>query len=588
MTSKHLPTVKVRAAVVAAVAAAVGLSGVAPAVAAQRAVASSGHACTVVGTAGNDRIKGTHGNDVICGRGGNDVITSGGGNDILDGGAGNDILDGGAGRDVLDGGTGNDRLDGGAGNDTEDGDKGNDTVVGGPGDDRLTGGDGNDRERGDHGDDVLDGGTGRDVLDGGTGNDRLDGGAGNDTEDGDKGNDRVDGGPGDDRLDGGPGRDHLDGGTGVNSCVRDSSDTSPRSACTDVARPVVDLGSAAWVGSSTVDNSAARTIRLRMRLTDDRSGVDFAAVFLKAPDGAQVDMQNPELVSGTVNDGVWEFIGTMPAYAPTGEWIVDQLHVEDRVKHVTRLRLPDVPALTVTGEADEAAPVVDLASGQWTDAATIDNSAERTVRLRVRITDDRSGVGFTAVFLKAPDGAMFDMQNAELVSGTVNDGVWEFAGRMPAYAPTGEWVVDQLHVEDGAKHVTRLRLPNLPALTVTGVADEKAPVVDLASGQWIGSATIDNSIARTIRFRVRITDDRSGVGFTALFLKAPDGAMFDMQNAELVSGTVNDGVWEFAGRMPAHAPTGEWVVDQMQVEDQVRHATHLRLPNLPALTVTAG
>src|SRR5690606_4371698 len=37
--------------------------------------------CTIVGTAGPDRINGTGGNDVICGLGGDDTITGSGGRD---------------------------------------------------------------------------------------------------------------------------------------------------------------------------------------------------------------------------------------------------------------------------------------------------------------------------------------------------------------------------------------------------------------------------------------------------------------------------------------------------------------------------
>ena len=68
-----------------------------------------GKAATIVGTAGDDRIKGTSHSDVIF---------AGAGNDTVDGRGGNDIICGGAGRDKLRGGAGNDRIFGGSGNDT--------------------------------------------------------------------------------------------------------------------------------------------------------------------------------------------------------------------------------------------------------------------------------------------------------------------------------------------------------------------------------------------------------------------------------------------------------------------------------------
>ena len=85
--------------------------------------------CTIVGTAGPDRLVGTDGDDVICGLGGDDILRGGAGNDILFGGLGMDRLYGGAGNDLLDGHKGMDRLDGGPGNDT---------IHGGPGTDSAT------------------------------------------------------------------------------------------------------------------------------------------------------------------------------------------------------------------------------------------------------------------------------------------------------------------------------------------------------------------------------------------------------------------------------------------------------------------
>ena len=95
--------------------------------------------CTVIGTAGNDRILGSRGNDVICGLGGNDVVVGGGGRDLVDGANGADRLNGGSGGDLLLGLRGNDRLAGGAGRDGLGGGAGRDVLRGGRGADRLSG-----------------------------------------------------------------------------------------------------------------------------------------------------------------------------------------------------------------------------------------------------------------------------------------------------------------------------------------------------------------------------------------------------------------------------------------------------------------
>jgi hypothetical protein len=140
-------------------------------------------ACTIVGTAGRDRIIGTRGNDVICGLGGDDVISGAGGNDIIDGAAGSDRLSGGSAKDKLIGLQGNDRLKGNAGRDRAGGGAGRDRLSGAAGNDRLAGGSAGDRLRGGRGRDRLLGAGGSDrfgardgkvdIVDGGKGRDRA-------------------------------------------------------------------------------------------------------------------------------------------------------------------------------------------------------------------------------------------------------------------------------------------------------------------------------------------------------------------------------------------------------------------------------
>ncbi|MEV7623815.1 calcium-binding protein [Actinoplanes sp. NPDC089786] len=109
---------RARVSVVAAAAIGAALLATAPAHAAARPKAVTGAVCTIVGTAGNDKLVGTSRADIICGGGGNDTLTGGSGNDVLDGGTGNDTINGGAGSDMLAGGSGRDTLTGSTGADT--------------------------------------------------------------------------------------------------------------------------------------------------------------------------------------------------------------------------------------------------------------------------------------------------------------------------------------------------------------------------------------------------------------------------------------------------------------------------------------
>lgn len=133
---------------------------------------------TMLGGAGQDRIRGGDDDDTILGGLGRDRIRAGGGADYVSGGAANDYLDGQGGRD---------RIGAGAGNDTAYGLDGSDYLSGGTGRDYLEGG---------RGYDVIDGGVGADLISGGTEDDRLRGGLGDDVFYAGKGVDTVTGGGG--------------------------------------------------------------------------------------------------------------------------------------------------------------------------------------------------------------------------------------------------------------------------------------------------------------------------------------------------------------------------------------------------------
>ncbi len=126
-------------------------------------------ACTITGTAHDDRLTGTPGPDVICGYAGSDQINGRGGNDIIYAGPGqSDIVQTAGGADVVRGGPGSDIVYGG---------QGRDVLYGGPGNDDLRGDRNRDRLFGMGGDDgclhAMDGHPG-DRVNGGAGSDRAD------------------------------------------------------------------------------------------------------------------------------------------------------------------------------------------------------------------------------------------------------------------------------------------------------------------------------------------------------------------------------------------------------------------------------
>jgi Ca2+-binding RTX toxin-like protein len=161
--------------------------------------------CTLLGTAGRDRLQGTPGHDVICGLGGNDILIGSTGNDKLYGGAGNDKLDGGLGDDDLRGEDGADTVTykKSAARVVADLARGN---ARGQGSDSLAS---LERLVGSRYRDTLRGSRAANILTGGAGSDRMLGLRGADKLRGNAGNDYLSGGPGSDRLYGSAGRDRC-------------------------------------------------------------------------------------------------------------------------------------------------------------------------------------------------------------------------------------------------------------------------------------------------------------------------------------------------------------------------------------------
>jgi Ca2+-binding RTX toxin-like protein len=644
---------------IAAVSAIVLLGGgwAAPASAKPKLKAANGSACTVVGTNGNDRLQGTARDDVLCGLGGNDTLTGNGGNDVLDGGAGDDSLLGGAGADThlggpgadtasyaghtapvtadldgvaddggkgerdrimtdvenITGGAGADRLTGNNGRNELRGGAGGDVLDGGPGNDSLDGSAGKDRLGGGDGDDAMDGGDDTDDLDGSKGNDKLNGGRGDDDLDGSVGNDKLNGGEGDDTMTGGPGADDLDGGTGENTCSRDNDDISPENACSDTEAPVVDAASVELVGATTLTNAQDNVVTLRARATDTRSGVASVSMQLQNPSGGNGgnDMAS-KLVSGTRYDGVWEAKVTIPRYAVAGDWRVFVVHASDKVgHHVNIIRGSDgaftsypaqvpvpieLPPITITGDADTDAPVIDTANLEWLGETELDNAVYNPIALRVPVTDAQSGVagvyGWFGTDTTNDRVGPSSHRNAP-VSGTLQDGVWVLSGVIPKYARTGAWRLRQLCAYDDLMNHTCYWIdPDgtyrtfagdtvtlaLPPLTLGGEqSDTSLPVVDLKSFKWHGDHQFSNNVDNVVKLRADFSDDLSGLSEVSCVLGRVGGGPGGSGSGQVVHGTERDGTWEFAITLPKFAPAGQYRITDCLFIDRVGNRDGLHL-----------
>lgn len=501
---------------------------------------ADGARCTVVGTAGADRLVGTTSRDVICGLGGNDVIVGGGGNDVLAGGAGADIVSGGDGTDVVRGGLGPDQVAGGSGGDE------------------------------------VSGGTGGDVLTGGSGNDDLSGNSGNDD------------------LAGNAGADDLNGDGGTNWCTPGATDSM--TACKYDAAP--PASNSATLSTPRVDVSDGdRRVTVRVHVTDD-TGVAEVSVSAGDDSGNGITWGYGDLVEGTVRDGWWEATLVAAHWSAPGKFTL-AVSLRDRVGRRSSRSYPDQVLTVADSNPDLDLPQVQLLSPAPSASYDV-RSAGQDVTVRARINDAVSGVWYADLCLYKPrDGFYGNLPCAggDLVSGDRHSGVWQAVVRIPKGETGGDWNVgidtlDWAHKDespvqwmgpdlyrywtnDGQNTDTFVQpLPDgLGRFSVLGTTDSVPPTIDSLSLSPDHVDTLNGPATVTVTVHAQ---DAPGEGVTDVGLALtsttdPEDQLVPLLDLALTDGTAVDGTWTGTFTLPQGSPPSTYWV-QAWAED----VTHFR------------
>ncbi|WP_019873540.1 calcium-binding protein [Sporichthya polymorpha] len=478
------------------------------------------------------------------------------------------------------------------------------TVVGTSGDDVL---------KGTPGRDVICGlgGGGRDRVEGGGGTDRLDGGPGNDTVTGGNGGDLVLGGAGNDDLDGQSGRDTLDGGTGTNWCTVGATDT--QKACVyDRTAPSAD-----WItlSPSSVDVTAKDAeVTARMRIIDDTgvgslNAVQLFAQDFRAPGAPGLRFRGAHLVSGTIRDGVWQALATVPRYWAAGNYSLE-LSLSDRIGRSAFASRPETLRV-VDRNPDLQNPIVRSAG---LNARSFDvRSKSASLTMTARVTDDLSGTADVTGCLYAPgDGVMLQMECQPLtrISGTSRDGTWRRTFTIPKGSLGGDWnfgVLTEDRVEAGSpdywfgedeyRSWTDQTMPGQPIeprfhllpngrFAVLGTQETTAA--------WAKAMKIDRTSVDTlpgsqvVQLYVRAADvaGEGVTGVRAILRDLDPGSSSPMvyaDEAKLHQGTRTDGWWLLKFVVPQGFPPGIYTVDLVTIQDK----GHWRTYSPPAAAPTA-
>lgn len=247
--------------------------------------------------------------------------------------------------------------------------------------------------------------------------------------------------------------------------------------------------------------------------------------------------------------------------------------------------------INVQGTGDITPPLLAALS---LSASTVDvSSADQTIVVTLRITDDLSGIRSSAnglITFISPSRLQrvsTGFHETTRESGTALDGVYTNTLFMPRYSESGTWSVDTISVTDGAGNRRVLFLNDMLAdelpnqITVQGTADTTAPQ---AASLSYSITTVDTtSASQSVIVTLGITDGLSGfttnTGAAVTFLspsgKQFRGVSFDPRNRS--SGIASDGVYTNSLVFPRFSEPGQWTLDEIYVRDSVGNERRLRL-----------
>jgi hypothetical protein len=389
------------------------------------------------------------------------------------------------------------------------------------------------------------------------------------------------------------------------------SDTQPPQLVNETFTPVaVDV------------TSSSQTVVFQVHATDDLSGVGQVSIFLSSPSGMQTVFGDGAAPGITLDTTVSVNV-TIPRYAEPGNWMVNRIDLFDRVLNRNSLNTAALSAagfpttLSVTdANPDTQAPTIGSIS-MSPNAVDVSSSAA-TVTVLVQFLDAQSGFSAGNIFvanistlsdfeIRSPSGKQsrfISILDWRLMSGTVNNGVWQASFSMPRYSEPGTWTISSIRTHDAAGNNRFFSPADLSSLgsslnlSVTSTPFDITP--PKLTGLVFTPSVINTSLgAQTIQTDFLMTDDLSGVGswpdtpdisicFCALFF-SPSGAQFTaagsgLSNVPPVSGTPLNGDWRFNASFPQFSEAGTWQVEVF-LRDNVRNLLILNNAQLGALGI---
>jgi len=284
------------------------------------------------------------------------------------------------------------------------------------------------------------------------------------------------------------------------------------------------------------------TFAVSARVTDDFAGLQAVGAVLVDPSGVERQFFFMEQAPS----GEWAATVELPLYVPAGNW---QVLVKGADVVGNEPAEPYAIPLTVTAGY---AQLPDLT----VERITIEGGAGQ-ITIRAQVPQEVPVTGLMAE-LRGP-GAIAPIM---LPLEPEGEGSWARSIPLPAHAPSGEWRITGVQLQDTVSRTQELNAAQLPAgvlaVQVASSSPDQAPPV-------LQSLTVTPAARAGERIRVTLqaTDDLAGVGEAWVRLTGPkDHTLTARLQYDPASAT-----WVGTGVIATDAPPGTWTVGAVRLVD---------------------
>ena len=164
------------------------------------------------------------------------------------------------------------------------------------------------------------------------------------------------------------------------------------------------------------------------------------------------------------------------------------------------------------------------------------------------VTDVGTGTVSVAAQMRSPTGATVSATGCALTAGDANDGTWECTFDFPLYSEAGEWVVDEVTLDDLAGNVNSIALADLrragypTTLWMESLADADGPALTALSA---AADSIDTRAGVLgLGFTLDAADSLSGIQAASVSLTSPTGGQTLTGDCTLTAGIDASGTFE--------------------------------------------